>query len=84
MHMSKGKHFVKCYFSAHISKRAHFSCFCFSREQCISLSELLKKFQTCRNGLGSTLQKAEQTIGDQASYMGKDNLQLLISKVEKY
>ncbi|KAK2883496.1 hypothetical protein Q8A67_017133 [Cirrhinus molitorella] len=52
-----------------------------SREQCVSLSELLKKFQSCRNRLGSTLQKAEQTIGDQASYMGKDNLQLLISKV---
>ncbi|RXN16323.1 nesprin-2-like protein [Labeo rohita] len=52
-----------------------------SREQCVSLSELLKKFQSCRNHLGSTLQKAEQTIGDQASYMGKDNLQLLISKV---
>ncbi|XP_052441872.1 nesprin-2-like isoform X3 [Carassius gibelio] len=52
-----------------------------SREQCVSLSELLKKFQSCRNRLGSTLQKAEQTIGDQASYMSKDNLQLLISKV---
>ncbi|KAF4099427.1 hypothetical protein G5714_019553 [Onychostoma macrolepis] len=52
-----------------------------SREQCVSLSELLKKFQSCRNRLGSTLQKAEQTICDQASYMGKDNLQLLISKV---
>ncbi|KTG32143.1 hypothetical protein cypCar_00008444 [Cyprinus carpio] len=57
------------------------SCFCFSREQCVSLTEPLKKFQSCRNHLGSTLQKAEQTIGDQASYMGKDNLQLLISKV---
>ncbi|XP_016380976.1 nesprin-2-like [Sinocyclocheilus rhinocerous] len=52
-----------------------------SREQCVSLTEFLKKFQSCRNRLGSTLQKAEQTIGDQASYMGKDNLQLLISKV---
>ncbi|XP_077075807.1 nesprin-2a [Siphateles boraxobius] len=52
-----------------------------SLEQCVSLTELLKKFQSCRNRLGSTLQKAEQTIGDQAYYMGKDNLQLLISKV---
>ncbi|XP_052390559.1 nesprin-2 isoform X4 [Carassius gibelio] len=52
-----------------------------SREQCVSLTELLKKFQSCRNHLGSILQKAEQTIGDQASYIGKDNLQLLISKV---
>ncbi|XP_056337473.1 nesprin-2-like [Danio aesculapii] len=52
-----------------------------SREQCASLTELLKKFQSCRNSLGGILQRAEQTIGDQASYMGKDNLQLLISKV---
>ncbi|XDV42021.1 hypothetical protein PO909_010774 [Leuciscus waleckii] len=52
-----------------------------SLEQCVSLTELLKKFQSCRNQLGSTLQRAEQTIGDQAYYMGKDNLQLLISKV---
>ncbi|KAK7133211.1 hypothetical protein R3I94_015172 [Phoxinus phoxinus] len=52
-----------------------------SLEQCVSLTELLKKFQSCRNRLGSTLQRAEQTIGDQAYYMGKDNLQLLISKV---
>ncbi|XP_067239730.1 nesprin-2-like isoform X4 [Chanodichthys erythropterus] len=52
-----------------------------SLEQCVSLIELLKKFQSCRNRLGSTLQRAEQTIADQAYYMGKDNLQLLISKV---
>ncbi|KAG1964263.1 nesprin-2 [Pimephales promelas] len=52
-----------------------------SLEQCVSLTELLKKFQSCRNRLGSTLQRAEQTICDQAYYMGKDNLQLLIIKV---
>ncbi|XP_051954461.1 nesprin-2-like [Xyrauchen texanus] len=52
-----------------------------SREQCASLTELLKKFQSCRNRLGSTLHRAEQTTADQASYMGKDNLHLLISKV---
>ncbi|XP_051500897.1 nesprin-2-like [Myxocyprinus asiaticus] len=52
-----------------------------SHEQCVSLTELLKKFQSCRNRLGSTLQIAEQTLADQASYMGKDNLRLLISKV---
>lgn len=43
--------------------------------------ELLKKFQSCRGHLNNTLQRAEQTISDQASYMGKDNLQRLISKV---
>ncbi|XP_051511030.1 LOW QUALITY PROTEIN: nesprin-2-like [Myxocyprinus asiaticus] len=52
-----------------------------SREQCASLTELLKKFQSCRNRLGSTLHRAEQTTTDQASYMSIDNLHLLINKV---
>ncbi|TRY94947.1 hypothetical protein DNTS_013096, partial [Danionella cerebrum] len=52
-----------------------------SREHCVSLGELLKRFQSCRNALGTTLQRAEQTITDQASYMSKENLQILISKV---
>ncbi|XP_055361732.1 nesprin-2-like isoform X2 [Betta splendens] len=43
--------------------------------------ELLKKFQSCRGNLSSTIQRAEQTIGEQASYMGKDNLQRSMSKV---
>lgn len=42
--------------------------------------ELLKKFQSCRAQLSSTLQKAEQATSEQASYMGKDNLQRSITK----
>ncbi|MEQ2177733.1 hypothetical protein GOODEAATRI_006647 [Goodea atripinnis] len=52
------------------------------KKQCTVLLELLKKFQTCRNHLSTTIQKAEQTISDQASYMGKDNLQRSIAKDE--
>ncbi|KAL6486315.1 hypothetical protein MHYP_G00057070 [Metynnis hypsauchen] len=52
-----------------------------SQEECLCLIELLKKFQSCRSHLGSTLQRAEQTISEQASYMGKDNLQRLIGRV---
>ncbi|KTF78168.1 hypothetical protein cypCar_00022230 [Cyprinus carpio] len=51
------------------------------QEQCTVLMELLKKFQNCRSYLGNTLQRAEQTINEQASYMGKDNLQRLLAKV---
>ncbi|KAL2098631.1 hypothetical protein ACEWY4_005111 [Coilia grayii] len=51
------------------------------QEQCSALMELLKKFQNCRSYLGNVLQKAEQTIHEQASYMGKDNLQRLITTV---
>ncbi|XP_072538856.1 nesprin-2a isoform X2 [Salminus brasiliensis] len=52
-----------------------------SREECLSLTELLKRFQNCRSHLGDTLQRAEQTISEQASYMGKDNLQRLLTRV---
>ncbi|XP_071368199.1 nesprin-2-like [Centroberyx affinis] len=51
------------------------------QEQCSVLMELLKKFQSCRSHLSNTMQRAEQTISEQASYMGKDNLQRLIAKV---
>lgn len=51
------------------------------QEQCSVLMELLKKFQSCRSYLSNTMQRAEQTICEQASYMGKDNLQRLIAKV---
>ncbi|KAF7647688.1 hypothetical protein LDENG_00168300, partial [Lucifuga dentata] len=51
------------------------------KDQCSILMELLKKFQSCHNQLNNTLQTAEHTIGDQASYMGKENLQRLIAKV---
>lgn len=48
---------------------------------CNSLLELLKKFQMSRSQLSSTIQRAEQTISDQASYMGKDNLQRCMTRV---
>ncbi|CAI5697152.1 unnamed protein product [Oreochromis niloticus] len=51
------------------------------RKQYSTLLELLKKFQTCRSLLRSTIQKAEQAISDKASYMGKDNLQRSMAKV---
>lgn len=46
--------------------------------------ELLKKFQSCRAFLGNILQKAEQTISEQASYMSKDNLQRLVARVGQH
>ncbi|CAJ1074541.1 LOW QUALITY PROTEIN: nesprin-2 [Xyrichtys novacula] len=51
------------------------------KKQCNVLLDNLKKFQSCRSRLSSTMQKAEQTMGEQASYMGKDNLQRSITKV---
>ncbi|XP_014000581.2 nesprin-2a isoform X3 [Salmo salar] len=48
---------------------------------CGSLTELLKRFQMVHSRLSSTLQRAERTISEQASYMGKDNLQRLLTKV---
>uniref|UniRef100_W5MW17 Spectrin repeat containing, nuclear envelope 2a n=1 Tax=Lepisosteus oculatus TaxID=7918 RepID=W5MW17_LEPOC len=51
------------------------------QEQCSVLMDLLKKFQGCRGDLCKVLQRAEQTILKQASYMGKDNLQGLLTKV---
>lgn len=51
------------------------------KKQCSVLLELLKKFQSCRSHLSNTMQKAEQTVSDQASYLGKDNLQRTITKV---
>ncbi|KAK6295335.1 hypothetical protein J4Q44_G00345610 [Coregonus suidteri] len=48
---------------------------------CGGLTELLKRSQMVRGRLSSTLQRAERTISEQASYMGKDNLQRLLIKV---
>nr|XP_033499149.1 nesprin-2 [Epinephelus lanceolatus] len=50
-------------------------------KQCSVLLELLKKFQSCRSQLSSTMQKAEQTISERASYLGKENLQRTITTV---
>ncbi|XP_036405234.1 nesprin-2-like [Megalops cyprinoides] len=51
------------------------------QEQCRTLTDLLKRFQTCRGHLGATLQRAEFTLSEHTSYMAKDNLQRLITKV---
>ncbi|XP_062267756.1 nesprin-1 isoform X1 [Platichthys flesus] len=52
-------------------------------ERCCVLTELLKRFQSVRGELRGALHKAESTIGEQASYMGKENLHRLHSKVQE-
>ncbi|XP_068433248.1 nesprin-2a [Clinocottus analis] len=52
-------------------------------EQCHALTELLKRFQSIRGELSGTLQGAESTISEQASYMGRDKLQRLHTKVQE-
>lgn len=53
------------------------------KQQCGILIDLLKKFQRCRGHLSSAVLTAEQTISEQASYMGKDNLHRIITKVSR-
>ncbi|KAJ3613146.1 hypothetical protein NHX12_019398, partial [Muraenolepis orangiensis] len=50
-------------------------------EECTALMDLLKRFQACRSHISGAVQRAEQVIGEQASYLSKDNLQRLIAKV---
>ncbi|XP_027896962.1 nesprin-2a isoform X6 [Xiphophorus couchianus] len=50
-------------------------------EQAQALTELLRRFQIMRGELNGTLQTAEATIGEQASYVRKDFLQRLYAKV---
>ncbi|XP_062415634.1 nesprin-2-like isoform X4 [Pungitius pungitius] len=52
-------------------------------EQCEALTELLKRFQSLHGELSGTLQRAESTVRERASYMGKDNLQRLHTKVQE-
>ncbi|XP_062293145.1 nesprin-2 isoform X5 [Scomber scombrus] len=52
-------------------------------DQCCNLTELLKRFQSIRGELRGTLQRAESTINEQASYMGRDNLQRLHTQVQE-
>ncbi|XP_029966670.1 nesprin-2-like [Salarias fasciatus] len=52
-------------------------------DQCCVLTELLRSFQSLRAELSGTLQRAESTIGEQASYMGRNNLQRLHTKVQE-
>ncbi|XP_061157984.1 nesprin-2 isoform X10 [Syngnathus typhle] len=52
-----------------------------SKHQCGVLTQLLKTFQSCRSHMSGIVLRAEQTVGEQASYMGKDNLRRTIAKV---
>ncbi|XP_022057033.2 nesprin-2-like [Acanthochromis polyacanthus] len=52
-------------------------------EQCCVVTELLRKFQSLHGELSMTLQRAENIISNKASYMGKDNLQRLHTKVQE-
>ncbi|XP_029984215.1 nesprin-2a [Sphaeramia orbicularis] len=52
-------------------------------DQCRVLTELLKRFQSIRGDISGTLQSAENTISEQSSYMGKENLQRLHTKVQE-
>lgn len=52
-------------------------------EQCGVLTELLKRFQSIRGKLSATLQRAESTVSEKTSYMGKEKLQRLHTKVSR-
>ncbi|XP_054618438.1 nesprin-2-like [Dunckerocampus dactyliophorus] len=52
-------------------------------EQCCVLKELLRRFQVLRGEVDGTLQKAESTIHEKVSYIGKDNTQRLHMKVQE-
>lgn len=54
------------------------------KKQCNLLLELLKRFQSCRALLSSSLQRAEQAVNEQASYVSKDYLQRSIAKVTSW
>ncbi|XP_056402565.1 nesprin-2 isoform X3 [Hyla sarda] len=54
-----------------------------SKEQCEVIIELLRKFQHYRTTLTSLIQKAEATISHQSSYIGKENLQKMMIKVQE-
>uniref|UniRef100_A0A8C3IBJ7 Spectrin repeat containing nuclear envelope protein 2 n=1 Tax=Chrysemys picta bellii TaxID=8478 RepID=A0A8C3IBJ7_CHRPI len=53
-----------------------------SLEQCVRVLELLKQYQSCKNSLTSMIQKQESVLSQQTSYMGKNNLQRMIAKIE--
>nr|XP_024660949.1 nesprin-1 isoform X8 [Maylandia zebra] len=52
-------------------------------EQCGVLTELLKRFQSIRGKLSATLQRAESAVSEKTSYMGKEKLQRLHTKVQE-
>ncbi|XP_026554203.1 nesprin-2 [Pseudonaja textilis] len=51
------------------------------REYCKSTMELLKQYQSCKTCLTSIILKQENALSQQVSYMGKENLQKIIAKV---
>ncbi|XP_077395395.1 uncharacterized protein syne2b isoform X3 [Festucalex cinctus] len=53
------------------------------KQQCCILIELLKTFQSCRSHVSGTVLRAEQAVSEQASYMGKDNLERILTKVKE-
>nr|XP_060611126.1 nesprin-2 [Anolis sagrei ordinatus] len=52
-------------------------------EHCGRVMELLKNYHSCKNGLMSIILKQEHVLSQQASYMGKANLQRITAKVNK-
>ncbi|XP_053143373.1 nesprin-2 isoform X2 [Hemicordylus capensis] len=50
-------------------------------EHCDRVIELLKQYHSCKSCLASIIQKQEQALSQQASYMGKENLQRIIENV---
>ncbi|KAM6445512.1 nesprin-2 isoform 2-T3 [Rhynochetos jubatus] len=53
------------------------------QEQCARALELLKQYQSCKTSLTSIIQKQEILLSQQISYMGKENLNRLITKIEE-
>ncbi|XP_026705487.1 nesprin-2 isoform X2 [Athene cunicularia] len=53
------------------------------QEQCARALELLKQYQSCKTNLTSIIQKQEIMLSQQTSYMGKENLNRLIAKIEE-
>ncbi|XP_067151183.1 nesprin-2 [Apteryx mantelli] len=53
------------------------------QEQCARALELLKQYQSCKSSLTSIIQKQEIVLSQQVSYMGKENLNRMITKIEE-
>ncbi|XP_068803435.1 nesprin-2 [Struthio camelus] len=53
------------------------------QEQCARALELLKQYQSCKSSLTSIIQKQEIVLSQQMSYMGKENLNRMITKIEE-
>ncbi|XP_010221465.1 PREDICTED: nesprin-2 [Tinamus guttatus] len=53
------------------------------QDQCARALELLKQYQSCKSSLTSIIQKQEIVLSQQISYMGKENLNRMIAKIEE-